>query len=190
MLTSNDYVLDESEARLGWLEPVPESERSDHDALWRRLRTDGYILLRDHLPVDLVTEFRRFYFEALAETGLVDPQNPGLGLAGDSEVDRAALRRVIFDHIIPSPEYEALCTHPGIRDWFRWLLDDDVHCTSARSCGTPSPARTASAPRRRRTTTSSTCAKAATGCCRCGFRSATVRPRAADSPTCRAATTG
>jgi ectoine hydroxylase-related dioxygenase (phytanoyl-CoA dioxygenase family) len=127
MLTSNDYVLDESEARLGWLEPVPESERSDHDALWRRLRTDGYILLRDHLPVDLVTEFRRFYFEALAETGLVDPQNPGLGLAGDSEVDRAALRRVLFDHIIPSPEYEALCTHPGIRDWFRWLLGDDVH---------------------------------------------------------------
>lgn len=127
MLTSNDYVLEESDARLGRLEAVPESERNDHDALWRRLRTDGYILLRNHLPVDLVLEFRRFYFEALAETGLVDPRNPGLGLAGDAEVDRAALRRVLFDHIIPSPEYEALCTHPAIRDWFRWLLADDVH---------------------------------------------------------------
>ena len=127
MLTSNDYVLDDSPQRLGRLEPVPEHERHDHAALWQRLRTDGYLWLRDHIPADVVLTFRRFYFEALASTGLVDASDPGLGLAGGTELDRAALRRVLFDEIIPSPEYEALCTHPAIRDWFAWLLEDDVH---------------------------------------------------------------
>ena len=127
MLTSNDYVLDESPHRLGRLEPVPESERHDRDALWGHLRANGYLWLRDHLPPDVVLAFRRFYFEALAGTGLVGGADPGVGLAGGSDVDRAALRRVLFDEIIPSPEYQELCNHPAIREWFAWFLEDDVH---------------------------------------------------------------
>jgi hypothetical protein len=127
MITSNDYVLDESPTRLGRLEPVPVEERNDRDALWRRLRSNGYLLLRDHLPAEAVESFRRYYFEAVAETGLVDRADPGLGLAGGSELDRALLRRVLFDEIIPSPEYQALCSLPQVRDWFGWLLDDEVH---------------------------------------------------------------
>lgn len=127
MLTSNEYVLDESPHRLGRLEPVPETDRHDRDALWDSLRANGYLWLRDHLPAEVVLAFRRFYFEALAETGLVDAADPGAGLAGGSDVDRAALRRVLFDEIIPSPEYQELCNHPAIRDWFAWFLEDDVH---------------------------------------------------------------
>ena len=43
MLTSNGYVLDEAPHRLGDLEPVPAAERSDRDALWQRLRREGYL---------------------------------------------------------------------------------------------------------------------------------------------------
>lgn len=127
MLTSNDYVLDESAHRLGRLEPVPETDRYDRDALWRSLRANGYLWLRDHLSPEVVLAFRRFYFEALAGTGLVGGADPGIGLAGGSGVDRAALRRVLFDEIIPSPEYQELCNHPAIRDWFAWFLEDEVH---------------------------------------------------------------
>lgn len=127
MLTSNDYVLDEAPERLGVLHEIPEHERHDRDALWERLRRDGYLVLRGQVPADAVNAFRRFYFAKLADTGLVDRTDPGSGKAGDSEIDRALLRRVLFDEIIPSPEYEALCTMPEVRDWFRWFLDDEVH---------------------------------------------------------------
>lgn len=127
MLTSNDYVLDESPARLGKLDEVPTHERNDREALWNRLRRDGYLLLRGQLPAEVVHDFRRFYFEALAQTGLVDTEDPGLGLAGGPHLDRALLRRVLFDHIIPSPQFQALCTRPEVKNWFEWFLDDEVH---------------------------------------------------------------
>lgn len=127
MLTSNDYVLDESPTRLSRLNEIPAHERHDRDALWQRLRTDGYLLLRGQLPAGVVLRFRRFYFEKLAATGLVDRADPGLGLAGGPDLDRALLRRVLFDEIIPSPEYQALCTRPEVKDWFEWFLEDEVH---------------------------------------------------------------
>ncbi|MGP3533256.1 phytanoyl-CoA dioxygenase family protein [Microbacterium sp. RD1] len=127
MYTSNGYVLDESPSRLGQLEPVPAEERDDREALWRRLRRDGYLFLTGFLDPQMIAEFRRFYFAELRDTGVVDPDaDPGLGLAGGAEIDRAALRRALYDRIIPSPEYEALVQGPRVREWFRWFLGEDV----------------------------------------------------------------
>ncbi|WP_223692490.1 phytanoyl-CoA dioxygenase family protein [Leifsonia poae] len=128
MFTSNGYRLDESPARFGMLDPVPDSDRDDRDALWARLRRDGYLYLPGHLAPELVEAFRAHYFAALAGTGLVRAgTDPGLGLGADGEVDRAELRRVLFDEIVPGEAYRALTEHPRIRDWFAWLLDDEVH---------------------------------------------------------------
>jgi len=102
MLTSNGYVLDESPDRLGHLEPVPVGLRADASAMWSRLRADGYLYLDGHLDPELVESFRGYYFSQLAATGLVDPGSPprrGLDAAG--EVDRANLRRILFDEIVP-----------------------------------------------------------------------------------------
>lgn len=128
MLTSNGYVLDENPSRLGTLLPVPDADRSDRSGLWDRLRRDGYLYLPRFVDVDRVTNFRRYFFSSLASTGLTPPEtDPALGLAGDSEVDRAALRQVLFSEIVPSHEYSDFCTQPAIRDWFAWFLDDQVH---------------------------------------------------------------
>jgi hypothetical protein len=128
MITSNGYVLDQSPARFGHLSPVPATERADKDALWRRLCKGGYLYLSNHLDPGVVNSFREYYFTKLAETGLVRVgTEPSLGVGAPGEVDRASLRRILFDEIVPGAAYEGLTAHPDIKDWFAWLLDDDVH---------------------------------------------------------------
>ncbi len=133
MITSNGYALDEDPTRFGALEPVPLEERNDRDALWSRLRREGYLYLTGHLDRENVEQFREYYFSSLRSTGLVaaasDPRD-GLGTSGP--VDLAELRRILYDDIIPGHHYNALTTQPRIRDWFSWLLGDDVHLHKRR----------------------------------------------------------
>lgn len=119
VLTSNGYRLSDAPQRLGSLQPVPAAERHSRDALWQRLDTDGYLLLRDFLDPEVVSRFRRFYFGRLAEAGLRED--------GSGEVDQARLRHLLFREIVPGPEYDAFCRQPVIVDFFSWLLGDDVH---------------------------------------------------------------
>lgn len=128
MLTSNGYVLDESKTRMGPLEPVPAAVRHDRDALWTRLRRDGYLYLKGQLDPSAMLAFRRYYFASLAGANVCAAgTDPLLGLAAAGDADRAALRRALFDTIVPGPEYEALCSAPAIADWFAWFLGEDVH---------------------------------------------------------------
>lgn len=123
-LSSNGYVLDSKPGRIGDLEAVPGAERSDRAALWRRLVRDGYLYLTDFLDPQVVQRFRQFYFENLAEVGLLDPSAaPVDGLDSGGLPDGARLRERLFSHIVPSKEYEAFCAQPAIADWFRWFYD-------------------------------------------------------------------
>ncbi|GAB3393305.1 phytanoyl-CoA dioxygenase family protein [Humibacter soli] len=132
MLTSNGYVLDESPRRLGRLEPTPRDVRNDKDALWRRLRRDGYLYLTGLLDPAVVCDFRAYYFGKLAVTGLVSPEGISEGIDSGGEVDRALVRRALFDEIVPGDQYSALTAHPVIRAWFEWFLGDDVHLHKRR----------------------------------------------------------
>ncbi|APX32297.1 phytanoyl-CoA dioxygenase [Brachybacterium sp. P6-10-X1] len=128
MVTSNGYVLDETSRRLGGLEPVPDAQRRDRDALWERLRRDGYLFLPRQLSPDHVLAFRRYYFAQMSSTGLVRPgSDPVEGLQGAGDVDRAMLRHQLFSQIVPSDEYRRFCAQPEIRGFFSWLLGDEVH---------------------------------------------------------------
>jgi len=109
VLTSNGYVLDESPARLGELAPSGGDPRQQ---LWQ----DGYLWLRGILDPDVVNRFREFYVDRLAPTGVWD----GAG-------DKAQLRRVLFDEIVPSREYHEFCTQPAIAGWYRWFLGGEPH---------------------------------------------------------------
>jgi Phytanoyl-CoA dioxygenase (PhyH) len=123
MLTSNGYVLDESPRRLGDLQPVPDNERDDHDALWARLRRDGYLYFRGFFDPDVVADFRRYYFAALAPSGLTAAgSDPAVGIASDAPVDQSILRHILFQQVIPGPEYAAFCLQPAIRDFYEWFL--------------------------------------------------------------------
>ena len=128
MFTSNAYVLDETPARMGYLNPVDDAERTDRTALWGRLRRDGYLYLPGHLDADLVCNFREYYFGRLLSTGLLAPgSDPRVGIASTDSPGHAQIRRILFDEVVPSREYEELTTQPAIRDWFAWFLDDTVH---------------------------------------------------------------
>jgi hypothetical protein len=120
VLTSNGYRLDES--RVAPLEPVPDAIRGDRDALWQRLRRDGYLFLRGALDPERVWEFRRYYFGALQPTGLV--HDPARGTVSGADPDVAQLRRILFRDIVPGRQYLEFCTQPAIRGWFEWFLRD------------------------------------------------------------------
>jgi hypothetical protein len=127
MLTSNGYQLDESRARLGVLNEVPDNERQDRNALWSRLRRDGYLLLRRALEPDDVLAFRRYYFQQTRDSGLLDPRSdPVLGVAGEGPVSSAVLRHALFSRVIPGEEYQAFCSQPAIRNWYAWFLGADT----------------------------------------------------------------
>jgi hypothetical protein len=127
MLTSNGYILDDSSERLGWLEPVPETERSNKSAMWERLRRDGYLYLPQQLEATLVESFREYYFTKMLDTGIVESgTDPALGIGATGETDRAQIRSVLFDDIVPGPRYESLTSHPNIKGWFQWFLGDEV----------------------------------------------------------------
>ncbi|MFB6837607.1 phytanoyl-CoA dioxygenase family protein [Streptomyces sp. NPDC056361] len=129
-LSSNGYRLDTSERRLGRLEPVPDTERHDPRALRARLAQDGYLYLPGFFDRTTIEGFRRHYFATLAGTGLTRPGSDPLdGLAGSTaELDRARLRHLLFQQIVPGQEYEALCRHPDLVAFYRELLGaDDVH---------------------------------------------------------------
>jgi Phytanoyl-CoA dioxygenase (PhyH) len=133
VITSNGYVLDESERRLGTLNPVPVGDRHDRAMLWNRLRKDGYLYLPNFLPREMVLEFREYYFDEMKDSGLTTTvAGAASGVAGVGPVDRGALRTAIFDRVIPGQRYETLTSQPPIRDWFHWLLDDDVHLHKRR----------------------------------------------------------
>lgn len=128
MLTSNGYVLDEDPTRLGQLTETPACEHRDREALWHRIRSQGYLLLRNQIPREAVLKFRSYYFKSLAQTGLIrDGTEPTDGIAGDGPVDDALFRDILFNGIVPSKEYYDLCSAAEIRGWFEWFLKGDIH---------------------------------------------------------------
>lgn len=126
VLTSNGYSLDTAERRWGGLRALPQSVRSDRDALWGLLRQDGYLYLPGLLDPEEVLRFRQFYFEKLAPSGLVEEESNFVdGRDSGHAVDNARLRSALFREVVPSPEYEEFCTQPALRGWFAWMYEAD-----------------------------------------------------------------
>ncbi len=127
-LACRDYVLENRPDRLGWLEPVPEHECHDRRALWARLECEGYLFLKGALRAEMSLEFRKFYFEKLAASGLLEVDSkPEDGIASSSVVNLAEVRRVLFDEIVSGETYLNFCSSSAVKGFFAWLFDGDVH---------------------------------------------------------------
>ena len=125
-LTGRDHTLQTSADRLGWLEDVPKAERQSRTALWARLERDGYLLLRGAISPAASVEFRRYYFAHLKASGLLEAgSDPALGIASQLEYDRAALRRALFEEIVPGAVYAEFCD--ALSGFFQWLFAASVH---------------------------------------------------------------
>ena len=181
-MTSNGYVLDESETRLAELEPVPPAERRDRDALWARLRREGYLYLKGQLKPGQLLDFREFYFESLAANVYAAGTDPRDGIAAPGDVDRAALRR--------GRSTRRCALRKGLPTGSHGSSAMMSICTAARSSATPNRAKAASARPRRPIMIWSISARAAIACSPCGYRWAIALGSAVAWLTSRAATTG
>ena len=127
-LACRDHVLENTSARLGWLEPVPDFERHDRTALWARLEREGYLFLRGALSPEMSLEFRRFYFQKLQASGLLEADfDVTDGISSSGSVNLAEVRRMLFEEIVPGETYAQFCSSSAIKGFFAWLFDAEVH---------------------------------------------------------------
>ena len=84
------------------------------DAIRRRYQDDGYVWLKGLLPKAGVIDFRRWVFEHLAETGLVEPGSDfSLGIASAGGFDRSLAERRLMS-LVRSAAYEGFCAQPPL----------------------------------------------------------------------------
>jgi len=98
--------------RTGWLAPTDPA--IGVDAIRRRYQDDGYVWLKRLLPRTDVLDFRRWVFERLAETGLVEPGSDfSLGIASAAGFDRSLADRRLMS-LVRSAAYEGFCAQPPL----------------------------------------------------------------------------
>src|SRR5690348_17325142 len=111
-LRSNGFILDGSSARLGELRPSEAT--SALSGLRARFDRDGYLWLRDFLPRDEVLEFRRQFFTAFVDTGLIGAgTDPSDGIYSNQPYDGELAHKRLTE-IVRSAAYESFCLHPRL----------------------------------------------------------------------------
>lgn len=142
-LVSNGYPLSADPKRLGWL--TASDPHQPVEALREQFRAQGYLWLKGVLERSAVLDFRRRYFTALAETGLLAPgSDPTDGVYAG--VDMPNLNRYLVE-IVRWARYEAFCMSAPIIEFYeaffggavflhkrkliRHTVPDDPKCTGA-----------------------------------------------------------
>jgi ectoine hydroxylase-related dioxygenase (phytanoyl-CoA dioxygenase family) len=111
-LRSNGFGLDASPKRLGDLRP--SDPREPLAALRARFDDDGYLWLKHFLPREDVLAFRRHFFAAFADTGLLAPgSDPVDGLAATVDYNTDLARQRLME-LVRSAAFESFCLHPAL----------------------------------------------------------------------------
>ncbi len=144
-LVSNGFTLSTDSQRLGRL--VPSDPAASRDELWEQYRAQGYLWLKGILDRDQVLDFRRRYFAAFQETGLVaSGKDPVEGIYSGGGEDHNLIRKVLME-VVRWASYEAFCLSAPIwkfydtflegpsylhkRKLIRHTVPGDPHCTGA-----------------------------------------------------------
>ena len=124
-LTSNGYTLDKSPERLGWLTPTDSG--LPMAKLREIYREQGYLWLQGILPRQRVYEYRRRYFNAFKDIGLLRADSDPLeGIYSGGEVDRAVHNK-IMSTLIRSAAYESFCLMNEIWQFYEAFLGGDPY---------------------------------------------------------------
>jgi ectoine hydroxylase-related dioxygenase (phytanoyl-CoA dioxygenase family) len=119
-LISNGYALAMTPERLGRLTPSDPSRPLPE--LRAQYAEQGYLWLRGILPRDEVLDFRRQYFAAFAQTGLLAPgSDPVDGVYAGGGEDKAAVRRILGEAVMWAA-YEAFCLSKPIVQFYTALM--------------------------------------------------------------------
>lgn len=122
-LASNNFILDSSPDRLGWL--TPSDPTRPVDQLQRQYQEQGYLWLKGILNRQSVLEFRRRFFEAFIGTGFLDESaDPAIGIYSGGGKNRVSK---ILAEIVQWASYEAFCLAPEIWHFYEALLGGPVY---------------------------------------------------------------
>lgn len=144
-LISNGHTLSMSPDRLGWL--VPTDPSTPMKALREQYREQGYLWLKGILDRDEVLAFRRRFFAAMDEAGLLAPgTDPVDGIYAGGGEDKQLVRKILLE-IVRWAVYEAFCMAKPILNFYEEFLEGapylhkrklirhtkpgDPHCTGA-----------------------------------------------------------
>jgi ectoine hydroxylase-related dioxygenase (phytanoyl-CoA dioxygenase family) len=124
-LTSNGFTLSNAPERLGRL--TPSDARLPVRELWKRFQEHGYIWLKGALDRAEVLAFRRRFFAAFEQLGLLRPGSDPLDgfYAGGGERKEEVSQRVI--QAARWASYEAFCLSPCIREFYEKALGGEVY---------------------------------------------------------------
>lgn len=121
-LISNGYTL--APAILGRLEPTDPSLPMDD--LRAQYRAQGYLWLKQVLDRDEVLAFRRRFFAAFEEVGLLAPgTDPMDGIYSGGE-DRETARKILME-TVRWAAYESFCFSPRIWQFYEEFLNGPVY---------------------------------------------------------------
>lgn len=124
-LSSNGIALSMTPDRLGWL--VPSDPGAPLEALRRQYWAQGYLWLKGLLDRGAVLAFRRQYFEAMRDTGLVaSDADPTLGIHAGGREDGARVAQVLMA-VVRWPAYEAFCRMEAIVRFYEAFFEGPVH---------------------------------------------------------------
>jgi ectoine hydroxylase-related dioxygenase (phytanoyl-CoA dioxygenase family) len=122
-LTSNGIPLDMSPARLGRL--LPSDPAEPVETFRERLAHDGYLWVKGLLPHDKALAFRRCYFAAMEDAGLLRAgSDPADGLYGGGE-DRHRLA-MLHREFVQRADYEAFCLSEPLVRFFTAFFGEPV----------------------------------------------------------------
>lgn len=111
VLESHGQRLDSSPSRLAAL--LPSNPADSSARLQQRYRDEGYLWLRGMLPRAEVLEFRRYFFGALLDSGLLETgSNPLDGFYSGAHSNPLVHKRHM--EVVRSAAYEAFCLHPRL----------------------------------------------------------------------------
>ena len=119
-LVSNGYTLSMAPGRLGMLTPTDPNRPIAE--LRAQYTEQGYLWLRSILDRDEVLDFRRRYFAAFADTGLLARgSEPIDGIYAGGSEDKMAVRRIMGEAVMWAA-YEAFCLAKPIVDFYEAFM--------------------------------------------------------------------
>lgn len=124
-LISNGYVLESTADRLGWL--TPSSPDTSIETLRLQYQEQGYLWLKGILDRNEVLSFRRRYFSAFNQTGLLKKDtDPGDGIYSGGSYDKEVAHKMSIE-IVRWATYEAFCLAKPIVEFYEAFLQSPVY---------------------------------------------------------------
>jgi ectoine hydroxylase-related dioxygenase (phytanoyl-CoA dioxygenase family) len=118
VLRAGGTALDNVPRRMGML--TPRFAAGKPSALREAFEAEGYLWLKGFLDRAEVLEFRRYVFQAFADTGLLAPgSDPVDGIAAAASESEDLARRRLME-VVRSAAFEAFCLSPKL-----WRFMDD-----------------------------------------------------------------